>query len=159
MLLIAVGAIVQLTSGSAPRPQPSDREFCFGEWCIRPVSATWSPTLVRVQVRVRSDAKAVAQRPDHPQAWLVDADTRRTGGQQPSLERSIGPGESFVTSLSFATASPNGCFGLVVAEGGWPPFLGLGYAASPFTERVQWRICNLHTAVGKGPIGIIAGAL
>jgi hypothetical protein len=28
-----------------------------------------------------------------------------------------------------------------VSEGAWPPFLGLGYAPSPFTERASWQLC------------------
>ena len=148
VLVIVIGIAVglQVAGGSSPHAQPSDREFCFAEWCIKPMSATWSPHLVKVVTRVRSDARAISQRADHPQAWLVDSDSRRTGGPQTTLDRLVAPGESYEATLDFATTSPNTCFGLLVSEGAWPPWLGLGYAPSPFTEKVQWRICNLHTS-------------
>jgi len=93
-----------------------------------------------VHVTVRSSALSIAQRPDHPQAWLVDRQGRQFGGPQPALDRKVGPGQSFDVDLSFRSVTLT-CQTFVVAEGAWPGFLGLGYAPSPFTERVSWRLC------------------
>jgi len=135
--------------GMQPHPQGDHAEFCFAEWCIAPDSMDRSGSSTLVHTVVRSSALAIAQRPDHPQAWLVDGQGRQAGGPQPALDRPVSPGQSFDADLSFATATST-CQTFVVAEGAWPRFLGLGYAPSPFTERASWRLC-LSNAVG-GPI-------
>lgn len=48
-----------------------------------------------------------------------------------------------LANLTFSTSHPGTCPRLLVSEGEWPPFLGLGYAASPFTARVEWRLCEI----------------
>jgi hypothetical protein len=93
-------------------------------------------------MRVRSDAKATTQRPDHPQAWLLDQSGAQAGGPQADLDRQVGPGESFDATLVFPVPASQACPRLVMSEGAWPAFLGLGYAPSPFTERVQWPLCG-----------------
>ncbi len=118
------------------------REFCFAEWCITPVAYYPGPESAEVSVHVRSDAKAASQRPDHPQAWLVEQSGELAGGPQAGLDRTIGPGQSYDVSLVFAGGAWGVCPRFLASEGGWPPFLGLGYAPSPFTERVDWPLCR-----------------
>jgi hypothetical protein len=48
-----------------------------------------------------------------------------------------------MATLTFITSQPGTCPRLLVSEGGWPPFLGLGYAVSLFTARVEWRLCEI----------------
>ncbi len=121
--------------------QPNKREFCFAEWCIAPTSYQQTGGASEVVVHVRSDAKAASQRPDRPQAWLVEQSGTKTGGRQPNLERLLGPGESYDSTLSFPV-TPSACPWLAIGEGAWPSFLGLGYAPSPFTETVDWPLCG-----------------
>jgi hypothetical protein len=139
--IIVVGAIVAV-QGSSPLREPGTNEYCFAEWCITPQSATTDGHGITIQVRVRSDAKQASQRPDHPQAWLIEATGGQIGGPQPSLDDQLGPGDSYVATLGFNTSQPGACPMLMVSEGGWPPFLGLGYTPSPFTTRVDWRVCE-----------------
>jgi hypothetical protein len=142
VVVIATLAVAGLTLlGLQPHQQPGHTEFCFAEWCVAPAAMSDDGGSSRVGVVVRSDARGVTQRPDHPQAWLVDEAGHEVGGPQPALDRPLGPGASFTVDLVFAGASL-GCSTFVVAEGAWPPFLGLGYTPSPFTERASWRLCR-----------------
>ncbi len=100
------------------------------------------PTSITIGMHVRSDAKTASQHPDHPQAWLVEESGVQTGGPQPSLDRLVGPGESYDATLLFPVGAPGKCPKILVSEGAWPSFLGLGYAPSPFTERVDWPLCG-----------------
>jgi hypothetical protein len=140
--ITVVGAIVA-AQGSSPVREAGAHEYCFAEWCVTPQSTTTDIQAVTVRVLVRSDAKQASQRPDHPQAWLIDAKGRQVGGPQPSLDAQLGPGESYVATLVFKTLQPGGCPMVMVGEGAWPAFLGLGYSPSPFTTRVEWRICEI----------------
>lgn len=121
------------------------REHCFAEWCIAPQSTATGAQTVTVGVRVRSDAKQASQRPDHPQAWVIAAAGGQFGGPQYTLDRLLAPGDSYTTTLSFSVSQPGACPTFLVSEGAWPPFLGLGDAASPFTEEVEWRLCEIAT--------------
>lgn len=142
VVVTAALAVVGLTVlGLRPHPQPDHSEFCFAEWCVAPTAMSGDGGSSLVGVVVQSDARGVTQRPDHPQAWLVDEASHEVGGPQPALDRPLGPGDSFAVELVFAGASL-GCSTFVVAEGAWPPFLGLGYTPSPFTERASWRLCR-----------------
>lgn len=129
-------------SASAVHHLAYQQEFCFAEWCVTPTSYAAAPDEVTVGMRVRSDARSAVQRPDHPQAWLIEGSELRIGGRQPKLERVLGPGETFDTSLAFPAAAFGACPRLLVSEGAWPAFLGLGYAPSPFTESVDWPLCK-----------------
>jgi hypothetical protein len=141
-VLLVVLALLGLTlRGLQPQHQPDRAKFCFAEWCVTPVAIQPGGTESVVQLRVSSEARAVTQRPDHAQAWLSGADGRETGGPQPGLQRAIGPGAAYLATLRFPVAATAACLTLTVSEGAWPPFLGLGYAPSPFTERVDWRLC------------------
>ncbi len=140
LLILVVTVAALALRGMQPDPQADHAEFCFAEWCVAPASMGMSGSSTVVHVVVRSSALGVTQRPDHPQAWLVDGQGRQMGGPQPTLDRPVGPGQSFNADLSFASGQP-ACNTFVVAEGAWPAFLGLGYAPSPFTERVSWRLC------------------
>lgn len=143
LIIVVVGVIGSTYLSSATVQHLSyQREFCFAEWCITPTAYRPGPESAEVAVHVRSDAKAAAQRPDHPQAWLVGQSGAPTGGPQAGLDRTIGPGESYDASLVFAVGAGGACPRFLVSEGGWPPFLGLGYAPSPFTERVDWPLCR-----------------
>jgi hypothetical protein len=130
---------------SAPVLQAGGREYCFAEWCIAPNRVSLDTQTVTVTVTVRSDAKQASQKPDHPQVWVLDAAGRQVGGPQHSLDRLVAPGESYVATLTFSTSQAGTCPRLLVSEGGWPPFLGLGYAASPFTATVEWRLCEINS--------------
>ena len=121
--------------------QQNQREFCFAERCIAPTSYQQTGGASEVVVHVRNDAKAASQRPDHPQAWLVEQSGTKTGGGQPNLERLLGPGEFYDLTLSFPV-TPSACPRLAIREGAWPSFLGLGYAPSPFSETVDWPLCG-----------------
>jgi hypothetical protein len=147
-VLTAVAAALALLAthwdGGPPQAMAGVERHCFAEWCIAPVSAAAGAGSVSVQVEVTSTARAASQRPDHPQAWLALDSGRQAGGPQPALDRQVGPGESFRTVLVFKIAG--GCPALIVSEGGWPPFLGLGYAPSPFTARARWRVCDIPPA-------------
>jgi hypothetical protein len=140
--IVVVGGIVAEQS-TRPLREPGGHEHCFAEWCVAPQSTETDIQAITVRVRVRSDAKQASQRPDHPQAWLLDATGHKVGGPQPSLDRLLAPGDSYVTNLVFKTSAPEACSMLLVSEGGWPPFLGFGYAPSPFTTQVEWRICEI----------------
>lgn len=62
------------------------------------------------------------------------------GGPQSRLDAAIGPGGHYSADLEFAITTVR-CATFTVSEGAWPPFLGLGYAPSPFTERAAWHLC------------------
>jgi hypothetical protein len=141
VVLLIVLALSGLTLLGLQSHHQSDRQtFCFAEWCVTPVALRAQNESIEVDVRVSSQAQAASQRPDHPQAWLGVSGGRATGGPQPALDRVLGPGAAYVAALKFSTAGVR-CFTFTVSEGGWPPFLGLGYAPSPFTERADWRLC------------------
>jgi hypothetical protein len=140
--IVGAGAIA-LDRGSSPTLEAGGHEYCFAEWCIAPQSTTIGSQSVTVRLRVRSDAKQAPQRPDHPQAWLVDAAGGQIGSSEHALDGVLGPGDSYMTTLTFRTPQPGDCPSLLVSEGAWPGFLGLGYAASPFTARVEWRLCEV----------------
>ena len=143
VFVAAVVGVIVLEQESGPAQEAGSNEHCFGEWCIAPESTTIDLQAVTVRVRVRSDAKQASQKPDHPQAWVSDAMGRQSGGPQHALDRQLGPGDSYMATLIFSTSKPGTCPKLLVSEGGWPPFLGLGYAASPFTATVEWRLCEI----------------
>ncbi|HUY73912.1 MAG TPA: hypothetical protein VMW11_05325 [Candidatus Dormibacteraeota bacterium] len=150
LLAIALAVVVMVTSGwlamtsagTTIHQLPFRQEFCFAEWCVTPTSYAPGTGAMQVGVHVRSDAKAATQRPDHPQAWLVGQAGSRAGGPQADLDRQVGPGASFDATLVFPVPTPHACPRLVMSEGAWPAFLGLGYAPSPFTERVEWPLCD-----------------
>jgi hypothetical protein len=142
VVIAVVGALV-VDRESGPAQEAGGHEYCFAEWCIAPQSTTIGAQAVTVRVRVRSDAKQTSQKPDHPQAWVIDATGRERGGPQHALDRLLAPGDSYLATLTFSTTQPGTCPRLLVSEGGWPPILGLGYAASPFTARVEWRLCEI----------------
>ena len=141
LVLIALALAGLTLRGLQPRHQPDRQKFCFAEWCVTPIAIRSDSRSITVQVRVSSEARMRTQRPDHPQAWLRGADSNLIGGPQPALGRAIGPGAAYLATLTFPIAPGSGCMDFTVAEGGWPPFLGLGYSPSPFTERVVWRLC------------------
>jgi hypothetical protein len=143
VLVIAVVVVIAVAHEGSPEQEPGGREHCFAEWCIAPRSTTIGIQSLTVSVLVRSDAKQASQRPDHPQAWVIDGTGRQIGGAQPSLDGLLEAGDSYIANLTFNTSEPGTCPRLLVAEGGWPSFLGLGYAPSPFTARVEWRLCDL----------------
>jgi len=143
VVVIALAGVISLGREAAPVPEAGGHEHCFAEWCIALQSATVGEQAVTVGVRVRSDAKQASQRPDHPQAWVIDAAGRQIGGPQRALDGLLGPGDSYVATLTFITTQAGTCPRLRVSEGGWPPFLGLGYAVSPFTASVEWRLCEI----------------
>lgn len=143
VLVIAVLGAVAIGHGGSPAKEAAGHEHCFAEWCIAPRSTTIGTQAVAITVHVRSDARQASQRPDHPQAWVIDATGRQVGGPQPALDGLLAPGDSYLATLTFSTSQPGTCPRLVVAEGGWPSFLGLGYAESPFTARVEWRLCEI----------------
>ena len=143
VLVVAVVGAIAVDRESSPAQEAGGHEYCFAEWCIAPQSTTIGIEAVTVLVRVRSDAKQASQRPDHPQAWVIDATGRQIGGPQHALDGLLAPGDSYMATLTFSTSQPGTCPRLLVSEGGWPPFLGLGYAASPFTARVEWRLCEI----------------
>lgn len=128
--------------GLQPHHQAGSARFCFAEWCVAPIGIQAAGDSTVVRVRVSSTALARAQRPDHLQAWLRSADGREAGGPQTDLNRVIEPGASYVAELTFRVRADARCLTFTVSEGGWPPFLGLGYAPSPFTERADWRVCG-----------------
>jgi hypothetical protein len=143
VLAIAVVGAIVVDQESGPAQKAGGTEYCFAEWCIAPESTTIGIQTVTVRVRVRSDAKQASQKPDHPQAWVIDALGRQSGGSQHALDGLLAPGDSYMATLTFSTSKPGTCPRLLVSEGGWPPFLGLGYAASPFTSWVEWRLCEI----------------
>jgi hypothetical protein len=143
ILAIALAAVITIAWPSKPTTEAGGHEYCFAEWCIAPRSTTEGAQTVTVRVSVRSDAKQASQRPDHPQAWVIDAAGRQIGGPQASLDRLLAPGDSYTTTLTFSVSQPGACPSLLVSEGAWPLFLGLGYAASPFTAKIQWRLCEI----------------
>ena len=143
VLVIAMIGVIAVDRVSSPAQEAGGHEYCFGEWCIAPQSTTIGAQAVTVRVRVRSDAKQASQRPDHPQAWVIDAKGGQIGGPQHTLDGLLAPGDSYMANLTFTTSHPGTCPRLLVSEGGWPPFLGLDYAASPFTSRVEWRLCEI----------------
>jgi hypothetical protein len=140
--IVVVGVIV-MTRQSAPVIEAGGHDYCFAEWCIAPIRVSIETQPVTVTVTVRSDAKQASQKPDHPQVWVIDAAGRQVGGPQHSLDRLIGPGDSYTSTLTFYTQDQGPCPRLLVSEGGWPAFLGLGYSASPFTSSAEWRLCEI----------------
>lgn len=142
LVIAGVGAIA-VVRGSDPALEAGGHEYCFAEWCVAPESSTIGTRAVTVVVQVRSDAKQAPQRPDHAQAWVIDAAGRQIGGPQHALDGELAAGDSHIATLTFITSQPGTCPRLLVSEGGWPPFLGLGYAASPFTASVEWRLCDI----------------
>jgi hypothetical protein len=143
IVVIVLAAVIAVGRQGKPTEETAGREHCFAEWCIAPQATTMSVQTVTVGVKVRSDAKQASQKPDHPQAWVIDAAGRQFGGPQHSLDRTLAAGDSYTTTLTFSVSQPGACPSLLVSEGAWPTFLGLGYAASPFTAKVQWRLCEI----------------
>lgn len=142
VIMVVAGVVALWLSASTVHHLAYQQEFCFAEWCVTPTSYAPGSGEVAVGMHVRSDTRSVSQRPDHPQAWLVAQSGTRIGGGQPSLARLVGPGEAFDTDLVFPTPPSATCPRLLVSEGAWPPFLGLGYAPGPFTEWVDWPLCS-----------------
>ncbi len=142
VLVVVIAAAGLTLLAEQPHAQPDHSRFCFAEWCVAPLAMALAGSTTTVRVEVSSTALGITQRPDHPQAWLVDSAGRSTGGPAIALDRAIGPGASYDADLAYPAAA-GGCASFVVAEGGWPPALGLGYAPSPFTERASWRLCPL----------------
>ena len=140
---IVIAGVFVITRPGAPVREAGGHEYCFAEWCIAPTRVSLDTQTVTVTMTVRSDAKQSSQKPDHPQVWVNEAAGRQVGGPQHSLDRLVTPGESYTATLTFSTLQAGTCPTLVVSEGGWPPFLGLGYAASPFTATVEWRLCDV----------------
>src|ERR1700694_3360250 len=85
VVVIALAGVISLGREAAPVPEAGGHEHCFAEWCIALQSATVGEQAVTVGVRVRSDAKQASQRPDHPQAWVIDTAGRQIGGRQRAL--------------------------------------------------------------------------
>ncbi len=143
VIVATVGVVgsIYVINGTAVH-LPYQREFCFAEWCVTPTAYYPGPDSAEVSVHVRSDAKALSQRPDHPQAWLVEQSGALVGGPQGGLDRTAGPAQSYDVSLVFAARAAGACPRFLMSEGAWPSFLGLGYAPSPFTERVDWPLCR-----------------
>lgn len=137
ILLVVAGLTFQ---GLRPHQQRDGERFCFAEWCINPAGITSSGSTTVVHVDVRSEARSKTQRPDHPQAWVDEGNGRMVGGPQSKLDPAVGPGEQYSADLTFGIATTR-CATFTVSEGAWPPFLGLGYTPSPFTERAAWRLC------------------
>ena len=138
LMLLVIAGLTFL--GLKPHPQPDDQRFCFAEWCIAPAGITASVSTTVVHVNVSSDALSATQRPDHPQAWLDGGRGLMVGGPQSKLDARIGPGQRYSADLTFAVSTTR-CATFTVSEGAWPPFLGLGYTPSPFTERAAWNLC------------------
>jgi hypothetical protein len=143
ILVVALVAVIAVERAVGPAQEAGGHEHCFAEWCISPQSVMIGTQEITVRARVRSDAKQASQRPDHPQAWVVDAAGRQIGGPQHALDGLLAPGDSYVTTLTFSTSEPGTCPRLLVSEGGWPSFLGLGYQTSPFTAQAEWRLCEV----------------
>jgi hypothetical protein len=142
VVVILVLAVAGLTVwGQQPHQQPDHNQFCFAEWCIAPTAVTHTRSTTAVDVEVRSQAISATQRPDHPQAWLVDQHGRLIGGPQARLNEAIEPEQDYSTELVFPLVTAR-CATFLVSEGAWPSFLGLGYAPSPFTERARWQLCS-----------------
>ena len=127
--------------GQQPHHQRDLDQFCFAEWCIAPTAVTHSDSKTAVDVEVRSQARSATQRPDHPQAWVVDPKGKLIGGPQARLNQAIGPQQDYSTELVFPLVTGR-CATFLVGEGAWPSFLGLGYAPSPFTETASWQLCS-----------------
>lgn len=141
LILVLISAVAGFTvAGQQPHHQRDHATFCFAEWCITPTALKSSGSTTTVDVEVVSTAKSAAQRPDHPQAWIVLPQGGMTGGPQARLGGAIGPQQQYTTELQFDLATSE-CVTFLVSEGAWPPFLGLGYAPSPFTERASWQLC------------------
>ena len=144
VVLVAIVLVaILVTRPSAPVREAGGHEHCFAEWCIAPTRVALDTQTVTVTVTVRSDAKQASQKPDHPQVWVVDGAGRQVGGPQHPLDRLIAAGDSYTSTLNFTTSQPGDCPRLLISEGGWPPFLDLGYAASPFTATAEWRLCEI----------------
>lgn len=142
LLVVASAGLLAAISAAQIHHLSYHHEFCFAEWCVTPTSYEPGNGAEQVGVHVRSDARAAAQRPDHPQAWLVQPSGVQAGGPQASLDRQVGAGDSFDTTLVFHAPASGACPRLLMSEGAWPSFLGLGYAQSPFTEWVDWPLCG-----------------
>ncbi len=143
LLVLAAAGFLAATSAAAAIHHLSYRqEFCFAEWCVTPTSYEPGTGTVQVGLHVRSDAKAATQRPDHAQAWLVQESGSQAGGPEASLDRQVGPGDTYDATLVFSAPVSRACPRLLMSEGAWPSFLGLGYAPSPFTERAEWPLCG-----------------
>jgi hypothetical protein len=143
ILVVALVGVIATERAASPAQEAGGHEHCFGEWCIAPQSVTIGTQEVTVRARIRSDAKQASQRPDHPQAWVIDSTGRQIGGPQAALDGQLGPGDSYVTTLTFSMSQAGTCPRLLVSEGAWPSFLGLGYLASPFTAQAEWRLCEI----------------
>lgn len=142
LALVLVVAVIGLSVlAQQPHPQPDHGTFCFAEWCITPIGLQANESTTLVDLVVDSTARSATQRPDHPQAWIVGPDGRMTGGPQPQLDGAIRPQQQYTVQLRFGVTTA-GCATFLVSEGAWPPFLRLGYAPSPFTERASWRLCS-----------------
>lgn len=143
ILVIAAATAIAVDRESSPTKEGGGHDYCFAEWCVARQSTAFGSQSVAVRVLVRSDAKQASQRPDHPQAWVIDATGRQIGGPQHALDGMVAPGDSYMASLSFSTPQPGDCSTFLVSEGAWLAFLGLGYASSPFIARVEWRLCEV----------------
>jgi len=107
-LIVLLLAVVGFTTwGLQPHEQPDHQQFCFAEWCIMPTALTRGASSTVVQVVLRSTALSVTQRPDHPQAWLVDGQGRMTGGPQEQLNAAIGPQQERSADLPLQVVLPN----------------------------------------------------
>jgi len=153
-----IGVLCYLAAGTATaflKPQrviPRGDPWCFDDWCltVQDVSQTLGQRGIsyRVELRIFSRARRVAQRASGAWIYLIDDEGRLyTPDPNPSavpLDVQLQPDESVTTSRSFLVPATVHRLGLVTGHGGsycgWGAFLIIGESGCLFKKPTMIRI-------------------
>lgn len=100
---------------------------CFDDWCASVLDVSVEATSTTFKVHVASEARRVAQTPDHPVLQLIDSAGNIYAPSTTSprvLNSSLNAGESFDTNITFTL--PIGAIPekVLLTEGSGPPLIG-----------------------------------
>ncbi len=132
--------IFSLTSQNKVLPLNQDK--CFDEWCVSIIKIekqiSERQNLYVVTVRISNMGKGRAQKPDHPQIYVMDdlgnkymenetakSDYEKQFGSQRTITSQIDAQTSFETSLVFVLPQDRSG-NIVITEGGFPTLLIIG---------------------------------
>lgn len=126
----------------------SGQEHCFDEMCFAVTRAnsvaTAQANTITVTLRLRNAALHTAQKPDHPDAYLVDQRGKSyqpsAAGQQPVWDQQLPAGTMQERTLSFVVPAHINVPYLIVTEGSFPAPLIIGNENSPFHKKTEFRL-------------------
>jgi hypothetical protein len=127
------------------------REECFDDMCFSVTAASSTTSAkgdsITVTLRLRNAARRAAEKPDHPDAYLVDREGHsyfpQAVGQQPLWNQPLQPGEIQDRALRFQVPGADQPLYLVVTEGSFPSPLIIGDDNSPVHAKTKFLLTFL----------------